>query len=328
MSDLGCALSSVIACLWCASGCSAQRVGAHFAFFPPDPPTYSIGQDEGGNTKLRLHLRVGGKQERPHVRTHVKLIETINHQRIPVFSFRVPQPRCVMLFSHGNAMDCGIIFHYWVEMAHRLNCDIFAYDYTGYGVSTGVPSEEDTYADILAVYDHLVTIGVSPKAELIVYGQSVGTGPSCHLAAHRPIAGLVLHSPMVTGIRVISNQDGVCAPASVFRSCDLFPNVRHIPKIAALTLIMHGTKDEVIDVAHAEHLLSKWPAAIKHEPYIVPGAGHDDVFETDPEEFYRRLLEFIHAATNNQSFTTTPPKAMTSPPIHPAKASDKLTRAF
>jgi alpha-beta hydrolase superfamily lysophospholipase len=243
-----------------------------------------------------------------------------------------------------------------------------------------VPSEEDTYADILAVYDHLVTIGVSPKVELIVYGQSVGTGPSCHLAAHRPIAGLVLHSPMVTGIRVISNQDGVCAPASVFRSCDLFPNVRHIPKIAALvrkpllvahpvrsvrsflsvkhrerafcllpagpspfvhpaprtptlplhtqTLIMHGTKDEVIDVAHAEHLLSKWPAAIKHEPYIVPGAGHDDVFETDPEEFYRRLLEFIHAATNNQSFTTTPPKAMTSPPIHPAKASDKLTRAF
>jgi hypothetical protein len=45
-----------------------------------------------------LHLRVGGKQERPHVRTHVKLIETINHRRIPVFAFRVPQPRCVMLF--------------------------------------------------------------------------------------------------------------------------------------------------------------------------------------------------------------------------------------
>jgi hypothetical protein len=42
MSDLGCALSSVIACLWCASGCSSQRVGANFAFFPPDPPTYSI----------------------------------------------------------------------------------------------------------------------------------------------------------------------------------------------------------------------------------------------------------------------------------------------
>jgi len=95
------------------------------------------------------------------------------------------------------------------------------------------------------------------------------------------------------------------------------------PCCCTQTLIMHGTKDEVIDVAHAEHLLSKWPAASKHEPYIVPGAGHDDVFETDPEEFYRRLLDFIHAATNNQSFTT-PPKAMTSPPIHPAKASDKL----
>lgn len=90
-----------------------------------------------------------------------------------------------------------------------------------YGASTGVPSERDTYADIEAVYHYIESLGVDPADNIILYGQSVGTGPSCHLAARKPVRGLVLHSPMVTGIRVISNDNSVCAPASIFRSCDL-----------------------------------------------------------------------------------------------------------
>jgi alpha-beta hydrolase superfamily lysophospholipase len=90
---------------------------------------------------------------------------------------------------------------------------------------------------------------------------------------------------------------------------------------------MHGTKDEVIDVAHAEHLLSKWPPASKHMPYIVQGAGHDDIFETDPEEFYRRLIDFIDAAaSNNKNSPTTPPTPMTSPPIRPSISAEKFGR--
>jgi dienelactone hydrolase len=72
-----------------------------------------------------------------------------------------------------------------------------------------------------AVYEHITGRGVNPAEELILYGQSVGTGPSCYLAAHRPVRGLVLHSPMATGIRVISNSDSLCAPASMLSACDL-----------------------------------------------------------------------------------------------------------
>mmetsp|Transcript_5409 Transcript_5409/g.10313 ORF Transcript_5409/g.10313 Transcript_5409/m.10313 type:complete len:310 (+) Transcript_5409:354-1283(+) len=300
---MSCALSSVFACLWCASGCSSRKVGAQFAFFPPEPPTYHLNVDDAGNAKVRLHVRVAGRSDLPTVRTHVELLTTSLGQRIPVFSFRVPKPTCCIVFSHGNAMDCGIIFHYWMEMAHTLSADVFAYDYTGYGASTGVPSERDTYADIEAVYHYIESLGVDPADNIILYGQSVGTGPSCHLAARKPVRGLVLHSPMVTGIRVISNDNSVCAPASIFRSCDLFTNVKQIPNIEAKVYIMHGTNDAVIDVSHAEYLLSKWPQDKQHPPYFVQGAGHDDIYETDPVEFYRRLREFIEATSPSQRAT-------------------------
>lgn len=66
------------------------------------------------------------------------------------------------------------------------------------------PSESNTYADIEAVYQHLETeYGISQE-DLILYGQSVGSGPTLHLAAKLPrLRGVVLHSGILSGLRVL-----------------------------------------------------------------------------------------------------------------------------
>ena len=66
------------------------------------------------------------------------------------------------------------------------------------------PSEASTYADIEAVYQCLQTeYGVSQE-DLILYGQSVGSGPTLHLAAKLPrLRGVVLHSAILSGLRVL-----------------------------------------------------------------------------------------------------------------------------
>lgn len=66
------------------------------------------------------------------------------------------------------------------------------------------PSEYDTYADIEAVYECLQTeYGISQE-DLILYGQSVGSGPTLHLAAQLPrLRGVVLHSAILSGLRVL-----------------------------------------------------------------------------------------------------------------------------
>jgi pimeloyl-ACP methyl ester carboxylesterase len=66
------------------------------------------------------------------------------------------------------------------------------------------PSEENTYADIEAVYQCLeIEYGISQE-NLILYGQSVGSGPTLHLASRLPrLRGVVLHSAILSGLRVV-----------------------------------------------------------------------------------------------------------------------------
>lgn len=296
---MGCAISSFIACMWCANGCNASRVADQFAFFPPEPPTYNIDQSEDGVEHIRLMLPGG---DSPLVKVSVKTIRTQQDTTIPVFAFKVKAPSCHVLFSHGNAMDCGVMYQFWVEFALRLNVNLYAYDYSGYGRATGKPTEANTYGDIMAVFEYMISEGISP-GDIVAYGQSVGSGPSCYLASEENCKGLVLHSPLTTGIGVITSQEGICAPTYCYRSCDMFPNIRRLPSVRCPVFIMHGTEDQVIDVSHGQKLYNKLPRQYRYPPYFVEGADHDDVFERDPAEYFTRLKEFLVATQRQTSLS-------------------------
>ncbi|KAJ4449759.1 hypothetical protein ANN_01163 [Periplaneta americana] len=80
--------------------------------------------------------------------------------------------------------------------------EIIGYDYSGYGVSTGKPSEKNLYADIDAAWHALRTrYGISPE-NIILYGQSIGTVPTVDLASRYEVGAVILHSPLMSGMRV------------------------------------------------------------------------------------------------------------------------------
>lgn len=90
---------------------------------------------------------------------------------------------------------------YWAcrEIARELQVNLLGYDYSGYGASTGAPSVLNTFADIETCLAWLLQQGKQAR-DIILYGQSVGSGPTCHLAATTPdLGGVILHSPLATG---------------------------------------------------------------------------------------------------------------------------------
>src|SRR5260370_10708902 len=103
--------------------------------------------------------------------------------------------------SHGNAEELGD-GHSWHEDLRRAGFSVFAYDYQGYGISQGKPSEHNAYDDEEAAYDYLTRQLQIPPNRIIIYGRSVGTGPAVHLAARKPAAGLILQRPFVSPFRV------------------------------------------------------------------------------------------------------------------------------
>jgi abhydrolase domain-containing protein 17 len=171
-----------------------------------------------------------------------------------------------VLFSHGNAEDIGDD----QELLERIRADgfaVFAYDYQGYGTSEGRPSERHAYEDEYAAYDFLVqSLHVQPS-RIIAFGRSVGSGPACDLALRRPVAGLILESAFTSAFRVMTRVR--------ILPFDKFDNLHKIKSVHCPVLIIHGTEDSVINIAHGKELF-----AAANEPkqaLWVEGANHNDV---------------------------------------------------
>ncbi len=63
---------------------------------------------------------------------------------------------------------------FFIVLGTRLQCNIFSYDYSGYGASQGKASEKNMYADIEATYNSIKQRYHIPETKIILYGQSIG----------------------------------------------------------------------------------------------------------------------------------------------------------
>lgn len=181
-----------------------SRIAAKVAFQPPEP-TYSFVPDESG-TKLTLNLSDRAEwqySQRELEGTEVFFTRAPRGNRIACMFVRCcPNARFTILYSHGNAVDLGHMSSFYLGLGSRINCNIFSYDYSGYGISTGKPSEKNLYADVDAAWHALRTrYGISPE-NIILYGQSIGTVPTVDLASRYEVGAAILHSPLMSGMRV------------------------------------------------------------------------------------------------------------------------------
>jgi abhydrolase domain-containing protein 17 len=203
-----------------------------------------------------------------------------------VAAVHLPNPavRHTILFSHGNGEDLGWDLPFLREM-RDAGFAVFAYDYSGYGQSTGRPSERAAYVDADAAYDYLVQeLGVPPE-RIIAHGRSLGGGVAADLASRRPVAGLVLESTFTTIFRVVRSYPLV--PFDRFRTID------KLPRIQAPVLVIHGTHDGVVGFWHGERLYEAVRGPKRR--LWVEGAGHNDVAWVAGERYWDALREFADA---------------------------------
>lgn len=198
-----------------------------------------------------------------------------------------PEARYTLLYSHGNAEDLGDLGPF-LEALRRAGFSVMAYDYRGYGLSTGRPSERSAYRDGAAAYAHLTgALGVPPE-RVVLHGRSLGGGVAAALAEREPgVAGLVLES-------TFTSIFGVSPGVRLF-PFDKFPSRARLARVRRPVLVIHGTADEVIPFAHGQRLF----AAVRgpRQALWVEGAGHNDLAVvagaryTEALERFARLLD-------------------------------------
>lgn len=230
--------------------------------FQPPPPSY----DRKGLDFVRVPVDDDGAV-------------AVQHRPNPGADFTI-------LLSHGNAEDLGHL-QPLITRIHAAGFAVIAYDYRGYGQSSGPrPSEARAVEDAEAVYRYATRdLGVEP-GRLIVHGRSLGGGPTLVLAERYPVGGVVLESTFTSAYRVVTG-----IPILAF---DRFRNLDRLAGMEAPLLVMHGTRDLVIGARHGRVLFAAAPEPKR--ALWVEGAGHNDLAMVAGERYgeaLRRLAEDV-----------------------------------
>ncbi|MEG3617989.1 alpha/beta fold hydrolase [Magnetovibrio sp. PR-2] len=190
---------------------------------------------------------------------------------------------------HGNAGAIGDRDH----KARRFldaGYGVMLAEYRRYSENPGELSEQGIYADARAAIEYLKAQGLS-NSQIVVYGESLGTGVATKMAAEfenkgGPLAGVVLEAPFTSTVDVAQARYPFL-PVSVLMK-DRYESIVRIGSISAPLFIAHGELDAVIRFKFAQRLFEA-----ANEPkrgFWVPEAGHDDLYEFGAGE---AMIEFL-----------------------------------
>lgn len=175
--------------------------------------------------------------------------------------------RGVVLFSHGNSGNLS-----WeIESIVRLRSfgfSVFAYDYGGYGRSTGRPSEARCYADIRAAWAYLTEDRGVPEADILLFGRSLGAAPTVELARTTRPGAVILESAFLS-VSDVARETSMKALAGLVRH--EFDNATKIGQIESPVLIVHSPEDEIVPYAHGRRLYELAPAP---KQFLAVSGGH------------------------------------------------------
>ena len=156
----------------------------------------------------------------------------------------------LVLYLHGNSKN----LQYWGQFAKDFvdrGYSVFAIDYSGYGKSKGVPSQEKMFQDACVAYEWVSNC--MENDNIILYGRSLGAAVAAHLASQNEAKMLIMETPFYCMKSVFQDK----APF-LFLPLELendFSNYQYLPQIDMPVHLIHGTRDELVSFQKTQELI-------------------------------------------------------------------------
>ncbi len=218
---------------------------------------------------------------RPSYRDDSRIFKLRTADGVRISARYLPNPRAkyTLLYSHGKREDLGSLEPFLLRL-HDWGYAVLAYDYEGYGTSEGRPTEEHCYADLDAAYDYLTKVQHVPPWHLLLFGYSLGTGPTVDLAARQKVGGVILDSAYTSTGRVLTRMRVL--------PFDHFDNLGKISHVSSPILFVHRRDDGV--VPHSQGKALSRVARARRVCFWVAHGGHEGIY--DDARYGERLKEF------------------------------------
>jgi pimeloyl-ACP methyl ester carboxylesterase len=203
----------------------------------------------------------------------------------PTVAWHLPAPAGAPTVVHFHGNGSQLANEEWMALeCKQRGLGWFAVEFPGYGQAPGEPSQEAVIGASSAAIEWLEKSGVSKK-DMVLLGQSLGTGAALYLASKGYGRALVLATPY-TSIADIGARTFWWLPVRLLIR-DPFPAAEWAAQATQPALVIHGTADQVIPFEIGEALSKKLPHA---ELLVLPGAGHNDIW--DKQTTLDRALAF------------------------------------
>jgi|TARA_B110000211_G_scaffold32047_1_gene32463 fermentation-respiration switch protein FrsA (DUF1100 family) len=149
--------------------------------------------------------------------------------------------KTILLF-HGNA---GNLFNrvYKLNELNKLDLNVLIISWRGFSGNEGKPTEKNLYHDAEKAVNWLNNKGLDNK-DIVLYGESLGTGVVTQLASKNNFGGIILESPFTS----MTNAAKIYYPYLPVNLLlrDRYDSKSKIKDIKTPILIMHGKMDNIV----------------------------------------------------------------------------------
>jgi uncharacterized protein len=198
-----------------------------------------------------------------------------------------------LLICHGNLGNIGYRPRpEYYAMVRDLGVSTLAFDYRGYGGSTGSPDEAGLYSDATASYEYLTHTLNVPVDRIVIFGHSLGSAVAIELASRVPAAGLIVEGAF-TSVVDRGQELFPLFPVSLI-STQRFPSLDRIAGIRMPKLFLHSPEDTVIPYAHGKRLFDAAPAPKR---LVDVRGGHEDAFRIDRAVYAGAMAQLFREVT-------------------------------
>jgi pimeloyl-ACP methyl ester carboxylesterase len=235
-------------------------------------------------------------------------VQTPSGEQVEVFTARTrssrdAEPEAFLLVFIGNADRAERGVYYGLEQADRHPVEVWAMNYPGYGGSAGEARLKSIGPAALATYDALrARAGNRP---IFISGGSLGTTAALHVAANRPVAGLILANPPPLRQMIVRRHGWwnlwlLAGPIALQVPADL-DSVANARKSTAPAVFVLAGSDTVIPPVYQQMVVKAYTG--EKRIVNVPDADHNDPPQGDAAEEARGAIEWLWKRSPSASST-------------------------
>ena len=200
-----------------------------------------------------------------------------------------------VLFCHGNGGNIGYYLD-TINILHEMGVNSFIFDYRGYGLSEGTPSEEGTYADAYAAYQWLIRQKQCEPNTIVVFGRSLGGSIAAQLASRTAVRGLWLESAFTSYADMAAYHYPYFPVRRLCRYT--YDTLAYLRNVRCPVIVIHSPDDEIVPFEMGRRL---YEAAGEPKQFVQITGSHNEGFVESGSQYTAPISNWLKSLNVKKS---------------------------